>query len=775
MKKNLSVIFSMILLFSLSALAQVTFQKAYDLGSDDYINMSTVNANGEIVSAGSSDYAGAGGYDAILTKVDVNGNFLWEKQYGGSGTEFGTAVAASYSGSGYAVAGRSNSFTSGTLDIAIVKTDNDGNMQWSKTYGTDSTEYAVFISATNDNGYIVTGQTQSLGNGGSDLFLVKVDSTGEVQWFKTYGSSGNEAGFHVVQDSDGGYIAVGSSDSGGSGLTDAYLVKTDSSGNLQGQLLIGGTGDDAARRILLTSSGIGILTGITRPTIANSQDDIFVTAIDFDNGLSVLWSNTYGNSAGNDAPTNIVPFPDGSGYIFSGNSGSFGAPAGLLFLIDTNGVYQAGLVYQGQGDVFFQDLFIGSTGAVLTGFGNGFGGAASDLYLIEFPGDPQQTCLRQDVLLSTTSFPVTIIGPVIATHNAVSISNPAVSVNFTQASASATETDVCSNLPLAAHAGNDQTTCAGGSGVQLGANPPAEGGTAPYAYSWSPAAGLSSVTDPHPFASPSSATTYTLTVTDSLGATATDQVTVSIGGGPAAAINPSGPNICFNNNVTLTASGGVSYSWSTGDTTAQIVKNPTQEVTPYSVTVTDANGCTAVATDTVRMYNYPDVNATPASATICDTSTTGVTLTASGADTYVWTPSTGLSDDSVAAPVATPAVTTTYTVTGKIAHCTGPNATATVTVTVEQCVGIAGMPQSFANIFPNPASNEVNIVFDAPVASEGVLSILAVDGRVEYEERIAISNGVNYFSVSTATLSSGLHFVKIKTSNVSAVAKVIVE
>src|SRR5690348_15658589 len=123
MKKNFSnaIAAIVVLLFSLSVQAQI-IQKAYDLGSDDYINQSVVNSNGDIYSAGSSGDPTSGDYDVILTKVDASGNFLWEKQYGTADTEFGTAIAASASGSGYLIAGRTG--TGNSFDIFLVKTDN---------------------------------------------------------------------------------------------------------------------------------------------------------------------------------------------------------------------------------------------------------------------------------------------------------------------------------------------------------------------------------------------------------------------------------------------------------------------------------------------------------------------------------------------------------------------------------------------------------------------------------------------------------------------------
>src|SRR5436853_7931270 len=116
MKKNFPKTFTTIVLllliaaFNFPTQAQI-IQKAYDLGSDDYINMSAVNGAGEIYSVGSSTHAGAGDYDAILTKVSATGVFQWEKQFGTAGTEYGTAIARTTSGSCFAIVGRTGTGT----------------------------------------------------------------------------------------------------------------------------------------------------------------------------------------------------------------------------------------------------------------------------------------------------------------------------------------------------------------------------------------------------------------------------------------------------------------------------------------------------------------------------------------------------------------------------------------------------------------------------------------------------------------------------------------
>ncbi|WP_243630203.1 PKD domain-containing protein [Taibaiella soli] len=221
-------------------------------------------------------------------------------------------------------------------------------------------------------------------------------------------------------------------------------------------------------------------------------------------------------------------------------------------------------------------------------------------------------------------------------------------------------------------AGSNQTICSGNSTTLT-----ATGGTS---YTWTPATGLSCTNCASPTANPTTTTTYTVTGTDANTCSNTAQVTVNVNTPPTISAGTN-QTICTGASTTLTATGGVSYSWSpaTGlscTNCASPTANPTTTTT-YTVTGTGANGCTATSTVTVTVTNLPTVSGGP-NAAICNGAAT--TLNATGATTYSWSPATGLSCTSCASPVANPTSTTTYTVTGTATG--GCSNTAQVTVTV---------------------------------------------------------------------------------------------
>ena len=189
---------------------------------------------------------------------------------------------------------------------------------------------------------------------------------------------------------------------------------------------------------------------------------------------------------------------------------------------------------------------------------------------------------------------------------------------------------------------------------------------------WSPATGLSCTNCANPLASPATTTTYTVSGTDNNGCPVSVQTTITVSPMPNISITGN-TTLCRGEETILTASGATTYSWSptTGlscPTCATTLAYPTTTTT-YTVTGSNPGGCTGTATVTITVNPVPVVTLTPAQANICAGGT--VTLTAGGANTYSWYPSTGLSCPTCQVTNASPSVTTTYYVNGTVNGCTG--------------------------------------------------------------------------------------------------------
>ena len=209
-----------------------------------------------------------------------------------------------------------------------------------------------------------------------------------------------------------------------------------------------------------------------------------------------------------------------------------------------------------------------------------------------------------------------------------------------------------------ANAGADDTICLGQS-INLNAS----GGTI---YSWSPSEGLSATNISNPIASPTSTTTYTVTVTDINSCSATDNIVITVNPLPAANAGLD-VAICNGNSTTLNASGGNTYSWSPSTNLSDpYISNPNASppsTTTYTVTVSDLNNCSATDDVIITLLNPTPIDA-GTNVAICAGSNTQ--LNAIGGLIYSWFPASGLSNTAINNPIASPSVTTTYYVSSSV-------------------------------------------------------------------------------------------------------------
>jgi hypothetical protein len=269
---------SLVAIFTEYAHAQVRFARTYGGTSYEHAYSVQQTSDGGYIVAGFTNSFGAGGWDAFLIKTDAYGNVQWTKTYGGWNQDEARSVQQTSDG-GYIVAGYTHSFGAGAKDFFLIKTDAFGNVQWAKTYGGGSHDYAYSVQQTSDGGYIVAGETYSFGAGYYDIFLIKTDANGNIIWAKTYGGTGNDWAYSLQQISGGGYILAGLTNSFGAGGSDIFLINTDANGNIIWAKTYGGTGNDWAYSLQQISDGGYILAGLTNSFGAGDYD-IFLIKTD---------------------------------------------------------------------------------------------------------------------------------------------------------------------------------------------------------------------------------------------------------------------------------------------------------------------------------------------------------------------------------------------------------------------------------------------------------------------------------------------------------------
>jgi hypothetical protein len=214
--------------------------------------------DGGYAECGYSASGSHGGDDWTISKLDSSGNKVWKRELGFAGSDRPYSMIET-ADSGLVVAGYSSG---GSVDTAatLLKLDRNGQVEWYRIYGNgvvSDRSIAHCVKQTRDGGYILTGVAGGLyaWNGGKDAFLLKTDSRGTKQWYKAYGSSGDEFGYSLDTTSDGGYVIAGSTTSFGSGMEDVYIVKTDSVGKFKAQRTFGGSGSDVAYGIISRTDG----------------------------------------------------------------------------------------------------------------------------------------------------------------------------------------------------------------------------------------------------------------------------------------------------------------------------------------------------------------------------------------------------------------------------------------------------------------------------------------------------------------------------------------
>jgi len=348
-------------------------------GSDaDYGYGVQQTSDGGYIIAGETASFGAGSYDIYLVKTDANGDTLWIRTYGGSGSDEARSVQQTTDG-GYIIAGSTTSFGAGRSDVYLVKTDANGNTLWTRAYGGSNYDEAMFVQETTDGGYIIAGSTRSFGAGGWDVYLLKTDANGDTLWTRTYGGSDYDDGWSGQQTADGGYIIAGATESFGAG-GDVYLVKTDANGDTLWTRTYGGSSWEVGSSLQQTADGGYVIGGCTDSFGAGG--DVYLVKTNA-NG-NTLWTRAYGGADFEEA-TCVRQTTDG-GYIVAAYTSSFGAGGDDVYLVktDANGDTLWTRTYGGSDTDWGYSVQQTSDGRyIVAGYTESFGAGSRDVWLLK--------------------------------------------------------------------------------------------------------------------------------------------------------------------------------------------------------------------------------------------------------------------------------------------------------------------------------------------------------------------------------------------------------
>jgi hypothetical protein len=356
-KFTLTVALCGLLMFSLAipvAASSTMWSQTYGGSLDDTAAAIVQTGDGGYAIAGTTCSFGAGSADFWLIKTNSTGNMEWNQTYGGPASDVAVAMVQTGDG-GYAIAGQTYSFGAGDSDFWLVKVDSSGSIQWNRTYGQTTADVAASVIQTSGGGYVLAGYLTD-SNASRDLWFVKTDSFGNMQWNRTYGGAGYDYANSVVQTSDGGYALAGTSDSFSDDMSSEFwLVKTDLNGNVEWNKTYAEQKSNSAQSVIQTSEGGYTLAGHTARGIVDTPD-VWVINVDSDGNMEwdVTWAPT------EPALTNSMIQTSDGGYAVTGWTSSLKGFPGLssyMFLIkvDVNGNIQWNSTYEGLGDN--NDLF----------------------------------------------------------------------------------------------------------------------------------------------------------------------------------------------------------------------------------------------------------------------------------------------------------------------------------------------------------------------------------------------------------------------------------
>lgn len=261
----------------------------------------------------------------LLSIPAATASGAWTALYGGDEGEEMEGVWVTSDG-GFIVTGATGSYRDENGDAWIIKLDTSSEVDWQRTYGGEGVEYAIDIKETGDGGYIVVGWTSSFGAGQEDFWVFKLDEVGDIVWEKTYGGEGVEQAWSVDLTRDGGFVVAGGTTSFGAGGADYWVLKLDGAGNILWQKTYGGPDDDGGGgayeeyvvRVLEDEDGNYVLASHTL-SFGAGEYDIWVVKLDPDG--EILWQKAYGGRYGE----SLWSFQEtsGGGYIVPGVSVSF--------------------------------------------------------------------------------------------------------------------------------------------------------------------------------------------------------------------------------------------------------------------------------------------------------------------------------------------------------------------------------------------------------------------------------------------------------------------
>ncbi len=316
---------------------------------------------------GFSESNSALGTNVILVKTDENGEEQWSKSFGGTRDDKGYELVQDKAGN-YIIIGQTSSIGNGEDDVLLLKVNSKGEEIWQKAYGGPYNDRGFSLAAAKDGGYILTGRTELIEDESANVYLIRTDADGNLLWEQNFGGADIEIGEGVIEASDGSIVIVGENQSDAipnpfspnNISSDVYFIKTNAFGKVLVEKTFGNVEEDKAFDVIETADGNFALTGMT-----NGKRDLYLLMLD-KNGEE-LWSKSYGGIY-DEVGHSIIATPDG-GFAIGGVK-EITPTASQMYLVktDSQGVLEWDRLFGSLGSDFGRSVALAPDGGyVLAG------------------------------------------------------------------------------------------------------------------------------------------------------------------------------------------------------------------------------------------------------------------------------------------------------------------------------------------------------------------------------------------------------------------------
>ena len=279
-----------IVLVKYNSAGTIEWQRFLGGSGDDKGQEVAVDSSGNVYLVGLTQNSGAGSWDILIAKYDTSGTIQWQRTLGGSSSDNGYAIAVDSSDNVY-ITGRH--YTGSRNECVIAKYNSSGSIQWQRFLSGSQDDVGESIAVDSSNNVYILAKTQSSGAGGDDLLIAKYNTSGTIQWQRTLGGTNHEYAYGMAVDSSGNVHITGTSWSTPGDALELVVAKYNTSGALQWQRYLGGTGSDMGYGVAVDSSGNVYIGGITNTSTTGTKDLLIVK---YNSSGTLQYQRTLGSS-----------------------------------------------------------------------------------------------------------------------------------------------------------------------------------------------------------------------------------------------------------------------------------------------------------------------------------------------------------------------------------------------------------------------------------------------------------------------------------------------